>query len=150
MYDTTSPFPTFWARRDENIFEMIWTLLVSNWTYFGSKIGILGPECPLKSKISGKHIKKLMLRGYVAQLFRSFVIKIFLKMFGPILGSKWAYFGSKISIFELKCPWKWKISGMILGLLAHRFKPIDMKIFKMIWPSFRFQMDISWVQNWIF
>ena len=99
-------------------------ILGSKRTCFGSKIGIFVPRCPKKWKISGTHIRKWMILGLLAQLFQPVEIKIFLKWFGPILGSKQTYFGSKIGIFGPRCPKKWKISGkhdskwMIIDLLT--------------------------------
>ena len=52
-------------------------------TYFGSKIGIFGPRCTKKGKMSGKDIKKWMVLGLLAQLFEPVQMKIFLKWFGP-------------------------------------------------------------------
>ena len=70
------------------------------------------------------HAAKWMILGLLAQLFEPVKMKIFLKWFGPILGSIWTYFGEKIGIFGPKCPKKWNISGkhirkwMILDLMA--------------------------------
>ena len=81
-------------------------------------------KCTKKGKMSGKNIKKWMILGLLAKLFKFVEIEIFLKWFGPILGSKWTYFGSKIVIFGPRCTKKGKMSGkdfkkwMVLGLLA--------------------------------
>ena len=53
--------------------------------------------------MSMKNIKKWMILGLLAQLFEPIEIEMFLKWFGPILRSKWTYFGSKIGIFGPKC-----------------------------------------------
>ena len=84
--------------------------------------------------MSRKNIKKWMILGLLAQLFEPVEIKIFLKSFGPILGSKWTYFWSTIGIFGAKCTKKGKISRknikrwMILGFLAQLFEPVEIKI----------------------
>ena len=84
--------------------------------------------------MSRKNIKKWMILGLLAQLFKSVEIEIFLKWFGPILGSKWTYFWSKIGTFRPKCTKKGKLSGknikkwMKLGLLAQLFEPVKIEI----------------------
>ena len=91
MDDTRSPGPTFRARPDENIFEMVWT-------YFRVQMDLFW--------VQNQHF--------------------------------WTQMPS-----EVKNLWNDTRSP------GHFFKTIDMEIFKIIWPSFRFQMDISWVPNWI-
>ena len=72
-----------------------------------------------------------MILGLLAQFFEPVEMEIFLKWFGPILGSKWTYLGSIIGIFGPICPNKWNISGiyvkkwMILGLLEQLVKLIE-------------------------
>ena len=84
--------------------------------------------------MSGKNIKKWMILGLLAKLFKFVEIEIFLKWFGPILGSKWTYFGSKKGIFGPRCIKKGKMYGkdikkwMVLGLLAQLFDPVEIEI----------------------
>ena len=52
----------------------------------------------MKMAGAGSHAVTLL-----AQLFEPVEIEMFLKWFGPILRSKWTYFGSKIGIFGPKC-----------------------------------------------
>ena len=72
-------------------------------TYFESNIGIFGPKCTKKGKMSRKNIKIWIILGLLAQLFEPVEIEILLKWFGPILEFKRTYFGSKIGIFGPKC-----------------------------------------------
>ena len=111
--------------------------------------------------MSRKNIKKWMILGLLAQLFKSVEIEIFLKWFGPILGSKWTYFWSKIGTFRPKCTKKGKLSGknikkwMKLGLLAQLFETRSpgptfrarQDTIVMVWTYFRVQKDLFWVQN---
>ena len=80
----------------ETFLKWLGPILGSKWSYLGSRIGIFGPICPNKWNISGNHVKKWMMLGLLAQLFKTIEKDIFLKWFGPILGSKWIYLGSKI------------------------------------------------------
>ena len=56
------------------------------------------------------------------------------KWFGPIIGSKWTYFGSKKGIFGPRCIKKGKMyekdikKWMVLGLLAQLFDPVEIEI----------------------
>ena len=83
----------------------------SNGPILGPKLSFLDPNALKIEKSLGKHSKKWMILGLLTQLFKAVKMKIFLRSFGPILGSKWTYLGSKICIFGTECSKKWNISG---------------------------------------
>ena len=94
----------------ETFLKWLGPILGSKWSYLGSRIGIFGPICPNKWNKSGNHVKKWMILGLLAKFFEPIEIVIFLKWFGPIIGSEWTYLGSKIGIFGPICPNKRNIS----------------------------------------
>jgi hypothetical protein len=59
------------------------------WTNLGSKIGIFGPICPKKWKISGTNNKKWMIIVLLGQLFKPIWKEIF-------FGIVWTYFRAEI------------------------------------------------------
>jgi hypothetical protein len=95
----------------EIFLEMFGPISGPKWTDLGSKMDILGPICPKKWKISGKHNKKWMIIVLLGQLCKPVWMEIILELFGPISGPKWTNLGFKIDIFGPICPKKWKISG---------------------------------------
>ena len=79
-------------------------------------------------------------------------MEIFLKLFGPISGSKWTYLGSKIGIFGHIGPKKWRFFWETEMDDARSLGPILLIwiYFEMVGTFFRVQTDLFRVQTDLF